>query len=98
NWAATGGNIVRSAQNRSADVVNILDFGADPTGVSDSAPAIINAAATVSADNARQKAVYVPAGIYRVNSQIHLSAAQTLFGDSRGSSVLMIDQSFASSA
>ena len=42
----------------------------------------------------RHRAVYLPTGTYRVNSQINLTAAQCLFGDSRGSSVLMVDQAF----
>ena len=44
---------------------NVLDYGADPTGVADSAPAI-NAAI------AANKFVYLPAGTYKVNTTIDL--------------------------
>ena len=93
-YTATGGNTSRSVQDRAADVANVLDFGADPTGVRDSAPAINAAAAVVAAGSTRHKAVYLPTGTYRVNSQINLTACQTLCGDSRGSSVLLVDQAF----
>ena len=94
-YTASGGNTPRSAQDRAADVANVLDFGADPTGVLDSAAAINAAAAQVASGSTRHKAVYLPTGIYRVNGQINLTAAQAMYGDSRGSSVLMVDQAFA---
>ena len=53
----------RSVQSKLRDVVSVLDFGADPTGVANSAPALqsaINAAAG--------RPVYVPAGTYLINS------------------------------
>ena len=40
---ATGSTTVRSLANRFADVVNVKDFGADPTGVVDSSVAFQNA-------------------------------------------------------
>lgn len=49
-------------------VLNILDFGADPTGVSDSRAAIL---AAVAADP--DKTLFFPTGIYRVNSPITIS-------------------------
>jgi hypothetical protein len=79
----------------SPGAVNVLDFGADPTGVADSAAAINAAAAVVASGSTRPKAVYLPTGTYRVNHQINLTAAQCLYGDSRGSSVLMVDQAFS---
>ena len=93
-YTATGGTVPRSAQDRAADVANVLDFGADPTGVADSSAAINAAAACVAAGSTLRKAVYLPTGTYRVNHQINLTACQTLYGDSRGSSVLLIDQAF----
>lgn len=85
---------IEALQYRAADVANVLNFGADPTGVFDSAPAINAAAAVLASGSTRHKAVYLPTGTYRVNSQINLTACQAFYGDSRGSSVLMVDQAF----
>lgn len=97
-WTATGGTVSRAAQDRSADIANVLDFGADPTGVADSAPAFNAAAARLSADGLHHRAVYAPAGTYRLNGQVTLTAGQTLFGDGRGSTILTVDQAFSASA
>lgn len=58
-------------------IANALDYGADPTGVADSAPAI-NAAI------ADKKFVYLPAGTYRVDTPIDLKtyAQAGLIGES----------------
>jgi hypothetical protein len=82
---ATGSTSPRHIDDWMADVANVLAFGADPTGVADSAPAINAAAAMVAPGSSRRKAVYVPAGTYRVNGQITLTASQCLYGDTRGS-------------
>jgi hypothetical protein len=73
--------------------INVLDHGADPTGVLDSSDAI-NAAAAEAGTGGRHKAVYLPTGVYRVNKQINLTATQAMFGDSRGSSVIQVDDRF----
>jgi hypothetical protein len=56
---------------------NVLDFGADLTGVADSTAAI-NAALAAS------NIVYMPPGIYRTTSSINVSANQQLYGASGG--------------
>ena len=81
--------------NGTSGAANVINYGADPTGVADSSAAINAAAAVVSAGSTRHKAVYLPTGTYRVNSQINLTACQAFYGDSRGSSVLMVDQAFS---
>ena len=86
-YTATGGNTSRSAQDRAADVANVLDFGADPTGVADSAPAI-NAAI------GRAKAVRMPTGIYHVRSAINALPGCHLFGDGRGKTCLTVSDDF----
>jgi hypothetical protein len=73
---------------------NVLVHGADPTGVLDSSAAI-NTAAAVVGPNGRHKTVYLPTGTYRVNHQINLTASQGLIGDTRGSSILYVDQAFS---
>jgi hypothetical protein len=52
---------------------NVLDFGADSTGVADSAPAFT--AALAASD-----LVYIPNGTYRTNTTITLASEQVLFG------------------
>ncbi|MCK1317190.1 glycoside hydrolase family 55 protein [Bradyrhizobium sp. 23] len=55
--------------------VNIIDYGADPTGVSDSRPALASALAT-------GRPVYAPEGIYLLNSAPPKLASNTkIFGD-----------------
>jgi len=53
---------------------NIVDYGADPTGVADSTAAIQDAV------NSGAEAVYVPEGIFNVSSQITISSRLRLFG------------------
>ena len=73
--------------------VNVLAFGADPTYSIDSTAAF-NRALSEIAPGGRGKAVYVPAGTYRINGQLILTAGQAMYGDSRGTSLLLIDQAF----
>lgn len=57
----------------------VTDFGADPTGVSDSTTAIQNAL------NSGQGKIVCPTGIYLISSSINVSyAGQTLFAEARG--------------
>lgn len=54
---ATGGTTARSTAARAADMINVLDYGADPTGTNDSAPAF----RAVMGSNRK---VFVPPGTY----------------------------------
>jgi hypothetical protein len=65
---ATGATTPRAYADRAADVVNVRDFGADPTGVADSAPAFTAAIASVPTGNVR---LYVPHGTYRLNTSVN---------------------------
>lgn len=97
-YTATGGTVSRSAQDRSADVANVLDFGADPAGVLDSAPAF--AAALATRRNGRAVDVFVPSGLYLLNSPItvgHSTFSQRLFGNG-WSTVLNVGPGFSSAA
>jgi len=58
---ATGSTTARTLANRFADVVNVLDFGADPTGATSSTAAFV-AAATASSG------VFVPEGTYLLST------------------------------
>ena len=64
-YTATGGTVPRSAQDRAADVANVLDYGADPTGVADSTAAI---QAAISA--AGEGVVSFPVGTYLFNQTL----------------------------
>ena len=69
----TGANAVAiSAQNKMRQIVSVLDFNADPTGVNDSSSAFANAIAT-------GKAIYVPTGTYKAS--FNLQSGQKIFGD-----------------
>lgn len=58
---AGAGATARTVQSKLRDVVSVLDFGADPTGVSDSTSAMQNAHNT-------GKLIYYPAGSYKFTS------------------------------
>jgi len=62
---ATGSTTARTLANRFADVVNVLDFGADSTGVVNSTTNIQNA---ITAANG--SSVFIPAGTYKVTGII----------------------------
>lgn len=55
--------------------INVLDFGADPTGSTDSSAEITAAIAACQA--ASQSSLYFPTGIYRIESTIILGDAST---------------------
>lgn len=67
---ATGSTTARTLANRFADVVNVLDFGADPTG----------AASSVSAFNSallQGGTIYVPKGTYKLDGKVELTVDST---------------------
>jgi len=78
NGASSGNGaaaVARTLANRFADVVNVLDFGADPTGAVSSTAAIQDAVNT-------GKNVYFPTGKYLTTSTITISTrGQGFFGD-----------------
>ena len=76
---ATGGTVTRSLGARFADEINVLEYGADPTGVANSAPAFqaaINAAAG--------RKVVAPLGTYLFNSGITYSGPVHIEGQGMG--------------
>ena len=70
---------------------NVLDYGADPTGVMDSTAAINTA---ISAG----KGVFIPTGTYRINGQINVLPGTTVQGAGVKSTYLTIDQRFSPTA
>lgn len=61
--------------------LNALDFGADPTGVQDSSTALQAALTAIPAEGGT---VYVPAGTYKVTTQLTVSTKTAVIGDGIG--------------
>jgi hypothetical protein len=59
--------LVGAPKGAGPGAVNVIRFGADPTGQRDSAPALDHA---VAAAKASQRVVYIPPGTYQVNRHI----------------------------
>ncbi len=73
-YATSTGFSGRGNSTRWSDVINVLDYGADPTSVADSTAAIQAAVnAFAAGGNAGQRGkIYFPPGAYRVTSTINL--------------------------
>ena len=76
---STGSTTARSLADRFADVVNVLDYGADRTGQTDSASAIH--AALSAASSGRTKVVYFPSGEYECSTAITVPTNVSLIGE-----------------
>lgn len=63
---------------------NVLDFGADPTGVADSTDAFRSAIGAYG----DKRSIYVPTGTYKITGQLWLGISKTIFGDGRGATLL----------
>jgi hypothetical protein len=75
------GSVATNVEAKLAQTVSVLDFGADPTGVVDSAAAF--AAAIAAAD-----CVYVPTGTYEIGSNISITTPVRMYGDGPGATVI----------
>jgi len=69
---ATGSTTARTLTNRFADVINVRDFGADPTGVVDSSTAFQNALNLIQA-KPNGGTLFIPSGNYLVNTTLTYS-------------------------
>lgn len=76
--------------------INVVDFGADPTDVVDSAVAI-NAAITAANANGIN-AVYLPAGVYKCASTITILNNITLYGEGYASALHFLPSGHAQTA
>jgi hypothetical protein len=86
---ASSGNgaaaVARLLNDRFADVLNVLDFGADPTGAVNSADKIQNA---INAASGGKSVVYIPDGVYRLTSGLTIpDDGITIYGDGFGQSL-----------
>lgn len=79
------GAVARTVQAKLREVVSLLDFGADPTGVADSLDAF-NAAAAASNN------IFIPKGRFRLSDLPTIPAGSfRLIGAGKGNSALVID-------
>lgn len=74
------GAVPRTAQEKMRERVSVLDFGADPSGSSDSSTAFLNAA-TVG------KIVYAPAGTYKCQV-LNLPSGTVIEGDGTSATII----------
>jgi hypothetical protein len=73
---AVGSTTPRSLATRAADFVNVLDYGADPSGIADSAPAFL--AAMNSIPSGGWGKLVVPHGTYRLNSFLNTPSGRSV--------------------
>jgi hypothetical protein len=96
---ATGGTSPRTMPDRLADIVNVLDYGADPTNTNDSAPAFQAAFDAAfgssssphgSANATSNRPVFIPNGSYKLNSTLNLTrvVGGYIYGAGSGATIL----------
>lgn len=86
--ASGTGATPRPVMSKLRDVVSVLDYGADPTGVADSTTAINNA--ITQAALLQGGSVYFPAGTYKVPSGISVPNNVNLIGTGMSSSIISV--------
>lgn len=86
----TLGAVRRTSQSKMADVVSVLDFGADPTGVSDSTAAIQAAVnfAAARPSNGNTAVVVLPAGTYKITDTININKDIRFIGDGGDATII----------
>ena len=77
------GAVNRAINLKLAESISILDFGADPTGVTDSSTAI---QAAITSLNGLGGSIHAPAGTYLLNNPITIASGIHLYGDGWGNS------------
>lgn len=89
------GSIARTVEEKLHEVVSVLDFGADPTGIADSTAAFNRATrATVAHggndDLSMRREIFVPPGDYLIAGTVYVRKGQTLRGAGCGVSRIVI--------
>lgn len=83
---ATGSTTTVRLSDRFAQEWNVIDYGADPTGVADSTAAFnLATRSTTTWAATLQKKIRVPAGTYKINGTVYVRKGQHLCGDGEGS-------------
>ena len=78
----SSGAVNRPINQKLAETVSVLDFGADPTGVADSTTAITNAVTAVQTGGS----LYFPVGTY-LTTGVTINKSITIYGDGIGSTI-----------
>jgi Pectate lyase superfamily protein len=95
NVVATGSTTPRTLANRFSDVVNILDYGADPTGVNDSYYAIVAAVNSIPSSNfSGGGVIFYPAGTYKTSASLPDVANVTHIGSGINSTIVKATGNF----
>ena len=86
------GSVTTNVEAKLAETVNVIDFGADPTGVLDSTAAfnLATKSAYTSTGNSDQNfpgVVDVPAGLYKITGTVYVHKGQHLRGSGPGSKI-----------
>jgi hypothetical protein len=81
------GGVATNVQDKLAQTVSVIDFGADPTGVADSAAAIQAAIDALSNQYEKATGLYFPAGIYKILTPLTVdltdAASLTFYSDTK---------------
>ena len=80
------GAITRNMQDKARESVSVLDFGADPTGVTDSTLQIQAAIDSIPA-HPLGGSVYLPTGTYKVSAPILVNKSVYFYGDGYGTNI-----------
>ncbi len=95
---------VRSYQEKFDDVVNVRDYGAvgdfdfsNPGGPSDDTGAILRAMRdlydeTNGGDPRRNRALFMPAGVYRISQSVPLYPFSRIVGEGKGRTIIFLDR------
>lgn len=87
---------IRTYQEKFDDFVNVRDYGAVGNGTIDDTGALIRALRDLydeasGNDPRRNRALYIPAGIYRISQAIPLYPFCNLIGDGKGRTIIFLD-------
>lgn len=93
--ATTSTPVVMSLQTWMDQWVSVKDFGATGNGVTDDTAAINRAMYEIYCRDVNpqiRKAIFFPAGVYRVSSTIFIPPYATLYGDGADNSIIQLDE------
>lgn len=84
DMAVKPGDSVRTLTSKLEEILSVLDFGADPTGVADSTTAF---QAAIDATTATKGCIYIPRGSYKITTTINIEDkfGLSIIGSGQGS-------------
>lgn len=80
---------VTQTENRQGAIFSAVDYGADPTGKTDSTAAVQNA---LNAANANGGKVFLPAGSYMITQPLKAGEGSTIYGEDKNLSALFVPE------